>query len=181
MLDRTAVHPESYGVVQRAVTALGRRMEELRSAPGRQAVARAARANGALADELGVGARALEQILQALERAERDAREELPGPLLVDGSVRSLEQLAVGMQLAGAVRNVTPFGCFVNVGLKDDGLLHVSELRRRAVGLDTMHVGQRVDVVVMSVDVGRRRLSLGLAGSDVDARQERNPKRPRDS
>lgn len=140
---------------------IGRDAEELRSAPGRRAVAAAARARRGLDGELGIGPRALAQVLEALELAGRDAREELPGPLLVDGSVRSLAELTVGMRIAGVVRNVTPFGCFVNVGLKEDGLLHVSQMR--GAGIDKAHVGWRLDVIVLNVDLERRKLSLGMA------------------
>lgn len=211
VLDCTAVHPESYANCRALLAAIGHEPDELRTAPGRAKVGAAAAAavataenRATLAAKCGLGERALAQVVEALSMAERDAREALPGPLLLGTEIRTLEQLETGQRLRGVVRNVTPFGAFVNVGLKDDGLLHASEMRkavgapggargvaggagggvgaggadgvsassaakpsgggsRDGVGLDGAFVGQLLDLVVLSVDLQRRRLSLGLA------------------
>ncbi len=97
---------------------------------GQLGLRRAATPSGrtALAAACGVGELALMQLLEALTAAQRDARDELPGPLLLGSSLQTLADLVLGQRLEGVVRNITPFGCFVNVGLKDDGLLHVSQV-----------------------------------------------------
>ena len=139
ILDCTAVHPESYGAARALLGRLGMAPSALASAASRaelasavQAATRAPAARADLAAACGVGERALAQIADALSGAERDAREELPGPLLLGTQLRTLEDLKVGQRLEGVVRNVTPFGCFINVGLKEDGLLHVSKMGRLA-------------------------------------------------
>ena len=201
-LDCTAVHPESYPATRILLDALGLRIDQLRSAEGRAVVGSAAAAalasstrRAELGTACGVGECALAQICQALNAAERDPRAELPGPMLLGTNLSTLEQLSIGQSLDGVVRNVTSFGCFVNVGLKEDGLLHVSKMRplqgalhnrettaREATAtagdggggdpLRAAFVGQPLRVVVLAVDVARRRLSLGLApcagGSEAD-------------
>jgi uncharacterized protein len=191
-LDCTAVHPESYAAARVLLRKLGRGVHELRTPAGRVAVGTAAAAavspperRAALASSCGVGELAISQIVDALNTAERDARDCLPGPLLLGTDVRSFAQLKHGQRLSGVVRNVTPFGCFVNVGLEHDGLLHVSEMRKASsggagtsagastgaavatsaaasLGIGGAFVGQLLDVVVLSVDLTRHRLSLGL-------------------
>ena len=108
--------------------------------------------------------------MDALGAAERDAREELLGPLLLGTQLQKLDQLKIGQSMEGVVRNVTSFGCFVNVGLKEDGLLHVSKMQQQPGGgwsdpLEAAFVGQLLKVVVLSVDVPRGRLGLGLAAA----------------
>ena len=174
-LDCTAVHPESYGAARKLIDAIGRSPNDLLSSSGRRAVAEAARAAHDVASEkradlaatCGVGERSLAQIVGALGAVERDPREDLPGPLLLGTQLRRLEDLAAGQAMDGVVRNVTSFGCFVNLGLKECGLLHISQLKR--VGGEPPEppgVGQTVRVVVLSTDVQRRRIALGLAAND---------------
>eukprot|EP00966_Prymnesium_polylepis_P033131 770594-Prymnesium_polylepis.1 len=107
-----------------------------------------------LARELGVAEATLRQLIDALSADWRDPRDSLDGPLLLGSELRELSQMRVGQRLRGVVRNVTPFGAFVDVGLKDDGLVHISELAPHRV--DDPHavvaVGQAVAVVVVSVD-----------------------------
>lgn len=201
-LDCTAVHPESYAAARATLSHLGCAPSELSGAEGRRRVAarvRAAQANGerraglaaAAAAGMGVGAevgeRSLGQLLEALASAQRDPRDELPGPLLLGSSLRSLADLQPGQRLDGVVRNVTPFGCFVDVGLKDDGLVHISEMSSSRVTepLDVVAVGQPVSVVVLTVDLERRRLGLSMKraadggeGSSMGSSHGREPRPP---
>ena len=176
LLDCTAVHPESYPAARRLLARLGASADALTSTKGRAELAAAASAAVAsasarsdLAASCGVGERTLVQIADALGGAERDARDSLPGPLLLGTQLRALEDMQVGQRMQGVVRNVTPFGCFVNVGLKEDGLLHVSKMGPLAAAAGrggdesaAAFVGQPLGVIVLSVDLQRRRLSLGL-------------------
>ncbi|HMQ31700.1 MAG TPA: Tex family protein [Chloroflexaceae bacterium] len=165
-LDRTAIHPESYG----AARALLQRFDPGGKTPPPQVAAtiRAAVRGGetslaALAAELGVGEPTLADIVEYLARPGRDPREELPAPML-RADVLKLEDLAPGMWLKGTVRNVVDFGAFVDIGVKQDGLVHVSELADRYVRnpLEVVQVGDLVDVRVLSVDLARGRVALSM-------------------
>jgi uncharacterized protein len=164
-LDRTAIHPESYAVAR----ALLARFDDGSSAlPAvvariRQAIQRNETGWAALAAELGVGEPTLRDIIEYLARPGRDPREELPPPML-RADVLKLEDLAPGMILRGTVRNVVDFGAFVDIGVKQDGLVHVSELADRFVQnpLDIVQVGDQVDVRVISIDVQRGRIALSM-------------------
>ena len=184
-LDCTAVHPESYVAARKLLAKIGRTSADLRSADGRRATAAAAKAacDAELAAACGVGTHTLSQIVDALGAAERDAREELLGPLLLGTQLQKLDQLKIGQSMEGVVRNVTSFGCFVNVGLKEDGLLHVSKMQQQPGGgwsdpLEAAFVGQLLKVVVLSVDVPRGRLGLGLAAASGGGGSSSSAKRP---
>ncbi len=116
-----------------------------------------------LAELTGVGVPTLADILENLDRPGRDPRDELPPPIL-RADVLKLEDLAPGMVLKGTVRNVVDFGAFVDIGVKQDGLVHVSELSARFVKspLDVVQVGDQVEVRVLSVDVARGRIALSM-------------------
>ena len=117
----------------------------------------------ALADELGCGAPTLRDIVGELEKPGRDPRDEAP-EVVWSHSVRSLEDLKPGMKLKGTVRNVVDFGAFVDVGVHQDGLVHISKLARRFVRhpSEVVTVGDVVDVWVLAVDVERGKISLSL-------------------
>ncbi len=164
-LDRTWVHPESYPV---AIALLERhgftpdavrdkvRLPELRAQLAEADVR-------ALAAELGVGEFTLRDIIEALSRPERDPRDDLPKPIFKKG-VLKLEDLEAGMELKGTVLNVVDFGAFVDIGLKDSGLVHISQLANRYVKSphDVVSVGDVVTVWVMGVDQERKRVSLTM-------------------
>lgn len=166
LLDRTFIHPESYP----AARAL---LEWLPGDSGQPIPPRAAlmaadldrdrRGRATLAAELGIGEPTLVDILDGLARPGLDPRASLPAPLLRTG-VLSLEDLRDGMLLQGTVRNVVDFGAFVDVGLKQAGLVHVSELSDRFVRSphEVVHVGQVVQVRVKSVEHGRGRIALSM-------------------
>ncbi len=167
-LDRTAIHPESYGAARRLLARFdpaGEAPPQAVAAQVRAAIAAGRPTLAALADELGVGEPTLADIIEYLARPGRDPREELPPPML-RADVLKLEDLAPGMWLKGTVRNVVDFGAFVDIGVKQDGLVHVSELADRFVKnpLDVVQVGDLVDVRVLSVDLARGRVSLSMRG-----------------
>jgi uncharacterized protein len=168
-LDRTAIHPESYGVVERLFTLmdvdgsepdLEERVQDLREEHSTED----------LAAVLDVGLPTLTDILQDLARPGRDPRDSLPGPIL-RSDVLSMEDLREGMILTGTVRNVVDFGAFVDIGVKQDGLVHVSEMGEKYVRdpYSVLSVGDIIRVRVIRVERERGRIGLsmkGLTGSE---------------
>ena len=118
-----------------------------------------------LAEELGVGEMTLSDIVSELEKPGRDPRDELPPPLL-RSDVMDINSLKEGMELKGTVRNVIDFGVFVDIGVHQDGLVHISQLSDKYVKhpLDVVKVGDIVNVKVLSVDVKKNRISLTMKG-----------------
>ncbi|GMA57373.1 RNA-binding transcriptional accessory protein [Alicyclobacillus sacchari] len=167
VLDATPIHPESYGVVERLLAKLGANADDLRETSKRRALIAGARqlSQSDLAEELGTGVPTLRDILDALERPGRDPREDVPPPILRTDVMR-MEDLSVGMELNGTVRNVVDFGAFVDIGLKHDGLVHISELADRFVKhpLDVVSVGDVVRVRVVQIDAARGRIGLSMKG-----------------
>ena len=177
-LDRTWIHPESYPAAIKLLEKLEFspdvvrdkvRLAELR--------ARLAGANLAeLAQELNVGEFTLRDIVEALERPERDPREDLPKPIFKKG-VLKIEDLTAGMELKGTVLNVVDFGAFVDIGLKDSGLVHISQLANRYVKSphDVVSVGDVVTVWVMGVDQERKRVSLTMVKPGTERQRAQGP------
>ena len=164
-LDATWIHPESYAVAERVLERLGASVEDL---SGRERAEKLAQEVGkldldALAAEFEVGRLLLDDIVDQLTRPGRDPREDLPRPFFKKG-VLKLEDLEVGMELMGAVLNVVDFGVFVDIGLHDSGLVHISQLSRRFVRdpHDLLNVGQVVKVWVLELDKTRRRVALTM-------------------
>jgi len=164
-LDATWIHPESYPIAEQVLTRLGASPADLTN---RQTVATLAEKAAAvdlpvLATELGVGPLLLTDILEQLARPGRDPREDLPPPFFKKG-VLKLEDLEVGMELLGSVLNVVDFGVFVDIGMHDSGMVHISQLSRRYVRdpHDLVSVGQIVRVWVLEIDKTRRRVSLTM-------------------
>ena len=159
-LDRTAVHPERYGLVERMAKDAGVRVAELVGSPDRVSALSAQRYVGG-----DVGEATVRDILDELVRPGRD-----PRPRLEESRLRKdlhdIEQLAPGMVLPGRVTNVTHFGAFVDVGVHQDGLVHVSQLADRFVRdpHEVVAVGQGVEVRVLEVDLRRKRISLSMKG-----------------
>ena len=153
-LDSSAIHPESY----RVATAVLKRVKLTPSASPneREAALKGIQPTGRLAAELGTGVPTLVDILEQLVRPGRDPREDAPPPIL-RSDVLSMADLQTGMVLHGTVRNVIDFGAFVDIGVKQDGLLHRSQLPRHAV----LTVGDVIEVEVLSVDSERQRIGLG--------------------
>ena len=164
-LDGTAVHPESYELARAILAELGTAEDDLRDRAKLPALAlKTARAEPAgLAKKLGAGIPTVTDILRAIARPGRDPREELPAPLMRQNIVK-LSDLAIGTILPGTVRNITDFGAFIDIGLKQAGLLHISEMSCRRVRhpLDILSVGDALDVMIISVDEERERIGLSL-------------------
>jgi uncharacterized protein len=164
-LDNTAVHPESYPAARALIARFGAAAAKLPdvAARARQSIASGETTLAGLAAELGVGEPTLADILDALARPGRDPRDDAPPPIL-RSDVLKLEDLQPGMWLKGTVRNVVDFGAFVDIGVKQDGLVHVSELADRFVRnpLDVVQVGDVVDVRVLTVDAARGRIGLSM-------------------
>ncbi|MFN8478309.1 MAG: Tex family protein [Kouleothrix sp.] len=164
-LDNTAVHPESYPAARALLARYGDATTPLPAAAAhvRTLVAGGSIAPALLAAELGIGEPTLADMLDAMARPGRDPRDDAPPPLL-RADVLKMEDLQPGMQLKGTVRNVVDFGAFVDIGVKQDGLVHVSEMADRFVKnpLDIVHVGDIVDVRVLSIDLARGRIGLSM-------------------
>jgi uncharacterized protein len=164
VLDNTAVHPESYTAAKKLLTLLGYSPEDLK-ASGIVGLKEKAKAYGAdrLALALGIGLPTLSDIIEELLKPGRDVRDSLPPPLLRTG-VLHMEDLKPGMALTGTVRNVIDFGVFVDIGVHEDGLVHISQLADRYVKhpSEVVKVGDIVNVKVLDVDVKRKRISLTM-------------------
>jgi uncharacterized protein len=161
-LDSTPIHPESYAAVQRLLELAGTRLGA-RDMLGRLQGLRGELSLAGLAEILEVGEPTLADLLDGLARPGRDPRDELPPPLLRQ-DVLKIEDLQEGMRLRGTVRNVVDFGAFVDIGVKQDGLIHVSQMADRYVRnpLEVVSVGDIVDVTVLSIDLERGRIGLSL-------------------
>ncbi|RHW30564.1 RNA-binding transcriptional accessory protein [Neobacillus notoginsengisoli] len=160
-LDRTGIHPENYNAVKKLLASFGFTTEDLGSVKLKEALGKLEIANTAA--ELSIGEITMKDIVDALIRPERDPRDELDAPLLKK-DVLKLEDLQAGMELQGTVRNVVDFGAFVDVGVKQDGLVHISKLRNKFVKhpLDVVSVGDVVTVWVDSIDKQKGRVSLTM-------------------
>ncbi|NNJ10687.1 RNA-binding transcriptional accessory protein [Chloroflexales bacterium ZM16-3] len=165
-LDRTAIHPESYPAARKLIGLFdgdgGSPLPEV-AARIRAAIRAGETSMADLAELTGAGEPTLADIIEYMARPGRDPREELPPPLL-RADVLKLEDLAPGMTLKGTVRNVVDFGAFVDIGVKQDGLVHVSELSAHFVKnpLEVVQVGDQVEVRVLSVDAARGRIALSM-------------------
>ena len=164
-LDATWIHPESYAVAKQVLEKLECTLADLteKEATARIAERAAALDLDALAEQLDAGALSLRDILAQLARPGRDPREDLPPPIFKKGVVK-LDDLTPGMELQGTVLNVVDFGAFVDIGLHDTGLVHISQLANRYVRdpHDVVSVGDIVKVWVHEIDKTRRRVSLTM-------------------
>ncbi len=164
-LDRTGVHPESYEAAKGLLAEVGIDIPKNgASIPSDQLAARVNEIGAdVLAERLGVGGPTFADIVKELSKPGRDPRDELPPPLLRT-DVMGIESLKVGMELRGTVRNVIDFGAFVDIGVHQDGLVHISQLADRRVNhpSDVVKVGDIVNVRVISVDVAKGRIGLSM-------------------
>lgn len=162
-LDATSVHPESYEAAKKLLEVMGYDIDSISSG---ELIGLKSKIEdmGRLADELGIGTITLEDIVKELEKPGRDPRDEMPKPILRK-DVLDMKDLAPGMILKGTVRNVIDFGAFVDIGVHQDGLVHISQMsaeRRVEHPLDIVSVGDIVDVRVIDVDVNKGRISLSM-------------------
>jgi len=166
VLDNTSVHPESYEAAEKLLKKAGYSLKGLKTAELMDAVNQLAATDvNALAAELEIGVPTLRDILNELRKPGRDPRDEMPKPVLMS-DVLDIKDLKSGMILTGTVRNVIDFGAFVDIGVHQDGLVHISELADRFVRrpLDVVQVGDIVKVKVLDVDMDRNRISLSMKG-----------------
>ena len=163
-LDATAVHPESYGAAEKLLALCGLSPADIGTPAARELEQQAKRlGHGKLAAELGVGVPTLEDMIEELLRPGRDMRDSLPKPLLRT-DVLDMKDLTPGMQLTGTVRNVIDFGAFVDIGVHQDGLVHISQISSRFIRhpSEVLKVGDVVTVWVLSVDLQKKRIALTM-------------------
>ena len=165
-LDATGVHPETYDVAEKLLKRQGYTTEDI----AQHNLAGLSLTIGdykKLAEELGVGEITLRDIVKELEKPARDPRDEMPKPILRT-DVLEMKDLKEGMVLKGTVRNVIDFGVFVDIGVHQDGLVHISQITDRYIKhpLEAVSVGDIVDVKVMSVDLKKKRIQLTMRGID---------------
>ena len=166
-LDNTAVHPESYPAAEMLLKRFGYSLQD--AAGGKlEGLAENVRKAGrsTLEQELHIGAYTLDDMVSELQKPGRDPRDLLPPPLLRSGNVMELSDLKPGMKMMGTVRNIVDFGCFVDIGVHEDGLVHISRICDRYIKhpLEAVKVGDVVEVTVLDVDVKRGRISLSMLG-----------------
>lgn len=164
-LDATGVHPESYDAAGKLLQTLGYTPQDLAKG-GLPQISRKVSNQKKLAEELGIGEITLQDILKELEKPGRDPREEMPKPILRT-DVLEMKDLTPGMVLKGTVRNVIDFGVFVDIGVHQDGLVHISQLTDKKFvkhPLEVVSVGDIVEVKVLSVDQAKKRISLTMKG-----------------
>ena len=161
-LDTTSVHPESYEAAMKLLTSLGYSPEDM-AGGGLKGISKKVLHLKETAEELGVGELTLKDIVQELEKPARDPRDEMPKPVL-RSDVLDMKDLTPGMVLKGTVRNIMDFGVFVDIGVHQDGLVHISQMSDKYIKhpLDLVKVGDVVEVKVLSVDLQKKRISLTM-------------------
>ncbi len=162
-LDATSVHPESYDAAKKLIATLGYTEKDIEHG-GLKGIGRKTKDKKKLAEELKIGEITLEDILNELEKPARDPRDEMPKPIL-RSDVLEMKDLKEGMLLKGTVRNVIDFGAFVDIGVHQDGLVHISQLSDKKFvkhPLEVVSVGDIVEVKVMSVDLEKNRIQLTM-------------------
>ncbi len=161
-LDATSVHPESYDAAMELLESLGFHSEDVRG--GVTGLSLVTKDRKKLADRLGLGEATLDDIIKELEKPGRDPRDEMPKPILRT-DVMEMKDLQEGMVLKGTVRNVIDFGAFVDIGVHQDGLVHISQLTDKKFvkhPLDVVSVGDIVEVRVLGVDMAKKRIQLSM-------------------
>lgn len=161
-LDGTSVHPESYEAAGKLLKKLGYEPEEI-GAAGLKDIGKKIRDYKSLAQELEIGEITLRDIVNELEKPARDPRDEMPKPILRT-DVLEMKDLTPGMILKGTVRNVIDFGAFVDIGVHQDGLVHISQMANRRIKhpMEVVSVGDIVEVKVLNVDVAKKRIALTM-------------------
>ena len=164
-LDNTAVHPESYEAAKELMNECGFKLSDI-GTPEIRMINENVKAldKKLICEKLGIGMPTLADIVEELQKPGRDPRDELPPPLMRSGDIMEIKDLKPGMELSGTVRNVIDFGVFVDIGVHEDGLVHISQICDRFIKhpLEAVKVGQVVKVKVIDVDVKRKRISLTM-------------------
>ena len=161
-LDATSVHPESYQAARELLERLGLELDPA-GFKGMAGLGRKVKDRKSMAEALGIGEITLDDIISELEKPARDPREEMPRPILRT-DVLDMKDLKPGMVLKGTVRNITDFGAFVDIGVHQDGLVHISEMSEKFIRhpLDAVSIGDIVDVKVLDVNMAKRRIALSM-------------------
>lgn len=169
-LDNTSVHPESYKAAESLLKLCGYTDKDVKNGKA-SGIAENAEQRGleSLAEDLEIGIPTLKDIIKELERPGRDPRDELPAPLL-RSDIMSIEDLKTGMELTGTVRNVIDFGAFVDIGVHQDGLVHISQITDRFIKHpgEILKVGDIVKVWVLGVDAAKKRISLTMRKDKIN-------------
>lgn len=164
-LDNTAVHPESYEAAKGLMEECGFKLADIGTPEmGKIKDTVNQRGRKSVCEKLGIGVPTLTDIMEELQKPGRDPRDELPAPLMRSGDIMEIKDLKPGMELVGTVRNVIDFGAFVDIGVHEDGLVHISQICEKFIKhpLEAVKVGEIVKVKVMDVDVKRKRISLTM-------------------
>lgn len=179
-LDNTAVHPESYKAAESLLSECGFTLADI-AGNGAETINEKADSLGIenISNSLGIGVPTLTDIIAELKKPGRDLRDELPPPLMRSGDIMEIKDLKPGIELVGTVRNIIDFGCFVDIGVHEDGLVHISQICGRYIKhpLEAVKVGEVVKVKVLDVDVKRSRISLTMILNEEEAKKEREQSR----
>jgi uncharacterized protein len=183
-LDNTAVHPESYEAASSLLSECGFTLADI-AGSGAEGITEKADSIGLdnISKNLGIGVPTLTDIIGELKKPGRDLRDELPAPLLRSGDVMEIKDLKPGMDLVGTVRNIIDFGCFVDIGVHEDGLVHISQICSKYIKhpLEAVKVGEVVKVRVLDVDLKRNRISLTMRLNDEEEKKQQKSERRNDN
>ena len=171
-LDNTAVHPESYDAAMKLISECGFSLADISAGKSGDIKSIAEKIGiPAISKKLDIGVPTLRDIVSELQKPGRDLRDELPPPLMRSGDIMEIKDLKPGMELVGTVRNIIDFGCFVDIGVHEDGLVHISQICSRYIKhpLEAVKVGEIVKVRVLSVDVKKKRISLTMRLDEASA------------
>ncbi len=164
-LDDTFIHPESYQATGKMLEKFNMPLASIKDSGAMLSLIVSQKGTNRLAEEIGIGEPTLVDIIENLKRPGRDPREDIPKPIL-RSDVLKMEDLREGMKLKGTVRNVVDFGAFVDIGVKQDGLLHISQIADKYVKnpMEVLNVGDIIDVTIIGIDIERGRISLSKKG-----------------
>ena len=162
-LDNTSVHPESYETAEKILEQIGFKVQDLKDKSAEIRVNLNTVNAEKLATELNIGVPTIKDIIKELQKPGRDPRDEMPKPVL-RSDVLKIEDLKEGMILTGTVRNVIDFGAFVDIGVKNDGLVHISEMSDKYIKnpMDVVSVGDIVKVRVIKIDLEKKKVGLSM-------------------
>jgi uncharacterized protein len=162
-LDNTFIHPESYPATENLLEIINLPLAKVKKSGSLIDLIIKQKGIKKLSEEIGIGEPTLNDIIENLKKPGRDPRKELPPPIL-RSDVLKIEDLKEGMKLRGTVRNVVDFGAFVDIGVKQDGLLHISQIADKYIKnpLDFINVGDIIEVKIINIDIPRNRISLSM-------------------
>lgn len=163
LLDNTSVHPESYVPTQKLIELCGLSIVDIGGSSDLEDKAKSI-GYQSLSDDISIGIPTLTDIISELKKPGRDIRDDLPAPLLRSGDIMEIKDLKAGMELVGTVRNVIDFGVFVDIGVHEDGLVHISQICNKFIKhpLEAVKVGEVVKVRVLDVDIKKKRIALTM-------------------